>query len=60
MESTEKAWDIERTPYILATTIISYWASWIAQWLKKKKSACQAGEADLIPGLGRFHMSPGN
>ena len=27
---------------------------WIPRWTIDKESACQAGQVDLIPGLGRF------
>ena len=27
---------------------------WIPRWTSGKESACQAGQVDLIPGLGRF------
>ena len=34
----------------------TYWASLVTQTVKKKKSACSAGNVGLIPRLGR---SPG-
>ena len=41
-------------PYILATTIISYWASWIAQWLKKKKICLSSRRSRFDPWSGKI------
>ena len=36
--------------------LVTKWASLIAHWLKKKRSACNVGDPSSIPGSGR---SPG-
>ena len=30
------------------------WCAWVLWWLSGKASTCEAGEASLIPGSGRF------
>ena len=33
---------------------VFYYNPRLPRWFSSKESACSAGEADLIPGLGRF------
>ena len=43
----------ETTEQLSWTELISPWASQVAQWLKKNKSTCNAGDSSLIPGSAR-------